>query len=922
MHHLARALAATSLLLYAACESSQRPPIDTGNNGFFLPDVAVPLDAAPMDSGVTDEADADEPEPIPDAEVDSAPFEVIPYAVETRVGERRTPTGLENRVTCEVLNLLGEPIADQDPRVEVQPQTGFDRTEVGLVGRIARDYEIVCSAPNLGLRDATPAIWTVMPGAPARIVTRLSQDEIDAGADVEVTCEAYDADGNLTEDEDFGVRVDPPPAALVEGPGSLRFDSAGVFSVQCTLPGVEDAPPVPLSVWPDLPSNIAVSVFPERPVYRVGDVVEILAQVTDQYGNVVDDVDIEFSSDPALPGFGVGRFRCEREGDYALIARVVGPTRDEIALAGQRRIRVVYGGVGIGCDSPENGGIVAVPPGGVHQLVGSIANNEEVDTVEVDGAPFPVDQDGEWRADVHVEWGLNAHDVVAGAGEDLTTTFCAYYAADEFTDGESALESAAVLRLGQGAIDDDNGDNFIRSLGDTLRRLINSQGLVDTVHQAASAQNPIVPSECHVRVLGACLFRLGVEYTGSDIGGPNDLGLTVVDGGLNVRVQFREVNLRTQFRGTLGNRARFRAEHITFDLTFDVGLRWDGRPDVRLRNLNSVQVGDLDANFSGLLGFVFELVFEAFEGLVRRTVVNTIRDFLTGNIDQVLSDLFDNVDFPGLSEGFSVPSLVGGEPIPMSITAGLSELVFGDGRARFGVSAQVDAPLTLADGGPGMPLLPGHQAIVLPADRNLGVAVRLGLVNLVLYRLWRAGYFEAEDGGLVANLAAELPEGAEVFLRFPRQPWITGVDGASSLRAFVGPLSAGIRYPNFFEETTWVQVAAEIGVGVELGDAVGGARDISFRDVTVDRLYLSLSGAGIRLHPDARQILEDTLERILSGVINRALNDGLPVLPLPEFIIPDSLVEFDLPPGAALGLRQPRLQGTPAAWMLDGNFGE
>ena len=919
MHHLARALAAITLLLFAACESNQRPPIDTGNNGFLLPDVGVSADAAPEGGPRGDGGgDAAAPDAVPDAEVDSAAFEIVPFAIETRVGERRTPAGLENRVTCEVLDQVGEPIADQAARVEVQPQTGFDRTEVGLVGRVARDYEIVCAAPGLGLRDPTPAVWTVMPGPAVRIVTRLSRDEMGAGEEVEVACEAYDADGNRTEDEAFGVRIEPPPAAVEQDARRLRLHSAGTFNVQCTLPGVEEVPPAPLSVWPDLPSNIAVSVFPERPVYRVGDVVEVLAQVTDRFGNVVDDVEVAFSSDPVLPGFGVGRFRCQREGDYVLVARVESATRDDVALAGQRRIRVVYGGGGIGCESPENGDIVALPAGGAHQLVGSIANNEEVDTVEVDGAPYPVDEDGAWRADVHVEWGLNAHDVVAGEGEDLTATFCAYYAAGEFTDGEEPLDDAAVLRLGQGAIDNGAPDAPLESLGDTLRRLINSQGLENAVHQAASAQNPIVPSECHARILGACVFRLGVEYTGSEVGGPNDLQLTVVDGGLRVRVTFREVILRTQFRGTLGNRARFRAAHITFDLVFDVGLRWDGRPDVRLRNIDEVSVGDLDANFSGLLGFVFDLVFEAFEGLVRRTVIDAIRGFLVDSIDQVLSDLFDNVDFPELSAGFEVPSLVGGDPIPVSITAGLSDLSFGAGRARFGISAQVDAPLTLADGGPGMPLLPGHDAIVLPADRTVGVSIRLGLLNLVLYRLWRAGFFEAEGGGLVAALADDLPPGAEVFLRFPRQPWVTGVDDSASVRVFVGPLSAGIRYPNFFEETTWVQVAAEIEASVELR----GARDVAFEGVAVNRLYLSLSGAGVRLHPEARRIMEDTLRRVLGGMIDRALNDGLPVLPLPEFVIPDSLAEFDLPAGRALGLRRPRLTGTRAAWILDGDFGE
>ena len=35
-------------------------------------------------------------------------------------------------------------------------------------------------------------------------------------------------------------------------------------------------------------------------------------------------------------------------------------------------------------------------------------------------------------------------------------------------------------------------------------------------------------------------------------------------------------------------------------------------------------------------------------------------------------------------------------------------------------------------------------------------------------------------------------------------------------------------------------------------------------------------------------------------MIDRALNDGLPVLPLPDFEIPDNLGEFDLPAGRSL----------------------
>ena len=64
-----------------------------------------------------------------DAEVDSAVFEIVPFAVETRVGERRTPAGLENRITCQVLDQVGEPIVDLQSEAEINPDTGFERFE-------------------------------------------------------------------------------------------------------------------------------------------------------------------------------------------------------------------------------------------------------------------------------------------------------------------------------------------------------------------------------------------------------------------------------------------------------------------------------------------------------------------------------------------------------------------------------------------------------------------------------------------------------------------------------------------------------------------------------------------------------------------------------------------------------------------------
>ena len=66
-----------------------------------------------------------------------------------------------------------------------------------------------------------------------------------------------------------------------------------------------------------------------------------------------------------------------------------------------------------------------------------------------------------------------------------------------------------------------------------------------------------------------------------------------------------------------------------------------------VRTIGNPQVGDLDADFSGILGFLFELVFEAFEGVVRDIVVDAIKGFLQDNVDRVLTDLLGNVDIWG-----------------------------------------------------------------------------------------------------------------------------------------------------------------------------------------------------------------------------------------------------------------------------------
>ncbi len=920
----AAALLAVSVGLLA-CDSEAPPYADpNAAPGIQLQDGSPVPDAGRYDAG-----DAAAPagdggvDPLPDAtpedEVDSATFAPVAFDVQTRVGDRNTTAGLENRVTCEVLDQVGEPIGGIPTVAEVLPDSGFTRTEGGLIGERARDYAITCFAPGLGLRDATPADWTVLPGRAATVTTVLSTDEIEAGEALTVTCQAFDAVGNVvpTQADAFSVRLDPPPPAADVLGDSLRVRSAGVFDVRCALPGAESAAGRGLTVRPGLPARLVMGLFPQRPVYRVGDIVEVVPAVRDRFDNDIPDAPVVVESDPPLPGFGQGRLRCSPEGRYTLTATVEGDTWQDVGLSAEADILVDFGGPGITCDDPGPGAHILLPDGNHGQLEGTVRDVAGVAGVTVDGVPVDLGNDGRWRADVEQRWGLNVHEVVASDAVDAeNSTFCAYFAASDYLPEGAFLESAVQLRMGQGAVDDGDPDRPLASLGDVIRRVINSQGLVDTVDAAARAQNPIVPTECRARVLGVCLFRFGADYTGLAIGGRNTLAITLVDGGLRFRVTIRNLSVRAQLRGTLGNRARIDADDITIDLTFDVGLRFDGTPDLSLRQLNEVRVGDLHSDFSGwLTGAILELAFWAFEGLIRDTITDAIRGFLEDEIDGVLTDLLSGVNLGELSQGVDVPSLTGGAAVPLTFTVGLDRLDVSPARFMVGVKSKIDGPNVLAERSPGVPLPPASGFMELPGDRTVGAAVQLGMLNQVLHRLWRAGYFEAEAGGLAAGVAGGLPDGAEVFLRFPQAPAVVGVEGEPTVRVFLGPLVAGVVYPGFFVEPFRVQLAAEISASVRLV----GERELRFEGVRVEALHLALDA---NVPQRSRQVLEDTLTRVLQGIIDRALNDGLPVIPLPDFAIPADLGRFDLPAGAGLGLRQPRLSGTEARWILDGNFGE
>ncbi len=922
-------VAASALLLTLATACADDPKRNARDR-----DDQGPADAATLDVGLSvvdaglsaiDAARVDAA-PAPD---DAAPLALADagdgaapppqvLSVETRVGTPSTIAGLANRVTCEALDAEGVPVADVITRFEVRPGDGWrlgDEDPRSVVGERAGAYRITCVAPGIGLRDETPTRWDVLAGPPQTIVAVLDREVSQAGDTVGVTCLAWDAEGNPVDASEATVQAAPAGAGVEVTEAGVRVTAAGRYQINCALAGAKVEAAARLDVVPGPPASLAAAVDPAAPVHDVGAVITYRARVTDAFGNPIDDAELVWSSGPALPGFGEGRFRPDEEGRYTLYVHVEGATFEDRDLEASADVLVDAGGPAIACTSPTLGAMVH--RAARLRLLGRVSDQAGLGEISVDGQVVQPDAGGVFAVDVAPRWGVNVHEVTArDAVGNVNSTLCAYFAADSYLPEAAPLADAIQLQMLQAAIDDGAPDRPLTSLTDLLRRVVDSPGLVSSIDQTLRAQNPVVPNECRQRVLGVCVLRLGAEYRGMRLRGPNSMSATLVDGGLRVRVRLERLELDVKMLGTITNSGTLTSSFIALDLTFAIELQ-NGRPAVRLRTTNSVQVGDLSSNFSGFLtGALLDLVFSAFEGTIRREVVSALTGFLEGEIDSLLSGVLSGLDLNALGLAFEVPSLAGQPAAELSLGLGFSTLSTNPRRLAVGISTVANGPTGQGAASAGVPMPPGAVRLELEPRGTVGAAIHVGLLNQLLHRLWRAGFFTFDQA---SGLLGDLPAGTEVTLQVLVPPAVEGLADGSGVRLHLGPAVGALRVPGILDEPLRLTLAATAIAEVRLvgGDTLvfGGADGVQ-----IETLRLALDDTSIS--PEGRAAVERDLRRIVQALIDTSLNNVLPTLPVPDFALPDALAPYGVPRGTRLGLRQPMLSGTVSHFLVDGVFRE
>jgi len=907
-----------------------------------LPEVDVPSDDVSIDTVLEDTHVEDVPtEPdvsVEDAVESDVEFDIelpdpeeIPVdivAVQTRLSVpagSSVAAGTEVSAFCDFISADGDvviPDASIRPGFTYTPSGSYERA--GLTSFIPTrvgELQATCFATQLGLIDAEGVRIEIVPGRAATIVAALDRDRITAGETVAVTCSSFDAYGNAVEGVEHEVRTNPFGAGIevdAEDGDTVTATAVGIYDISCAVDGAEEIPAT-LAVEPGLPVALTIGLSPSRELFGVGEVARLVWVVTDAFDNEIDDAPATFSADPAVPSFGEGRFRFDNEGEFALTVTIPPPTESGEALSASLSVTVNSEGPDILCESPFDGEMLSRTEGQSVTVYVRATDASGVSSVTINGEPALRDsaEPSRFSASISSTYGINFVEVEAtdGFGE-VNSTVCAFLASSRYVMQGTQLAGTIGLRLNQAAIDDGDRTGPLNSLGDLLVTVLNSPGLVSTLDDAVASANPIVPNTCFADTPFGCAFRATINYVPGTlvINGPNDATLTLIDDGLRLQLTVRGLRLGVAVTGTCNTSGTATVNTITGDISFLISLGPDGRPSATLLPLgaNAVTVSNVSTSLSGFCGAAINTGIALFQGTVRDLLRDTLRDYLGDNFNEVLDGLVSGLDVSGLGSVIEVPRLDSDEVIPVSFGVGFTGIRISPSRALFALGSTFTAPIAIGTSTRGVPYPPGVVLLDAASPQSASASIHLGLLNQVLHALWRGGLFEATLDDAV--LGGSLPEGAVASISLGLPPVARGQAG-DDIELQLGALRLDLTYPGIFDSPLRVRLGANARATITLV----GDNEISFGDIRIVELFFAVED--VSLDTETRRVLEDLLIALLSGIVDDALNDALPALPIPAFDLPDDFVEFGLPPGASLGIVSPALRSTISHIIIDGDFG-
>ena len=537
--------------------------------------------------------------------------------------------------------------------------------------------------------------------------------------------------------------------------------------------------------------------------------------------------------------------------------------------------------------------------------------------VLVNGMSATLDASGAFTADIPTVWGTNFVELSAtdGVGNQATRT-CTFLSSDTWVPESEMLTSGVTFKARQPVFDDGDRADGLDSLADIGYTVINSVGLRDQLDASFKQANPLKTLSCDSEVLSVCVLSSEVTYLDSNINGPNSISLTTVDGGFNNAASVNDIRIRIRLQGKTAGIPYDTTGWITFknvqgNLTSDLTLS-SGRPHVSVRPGSvSVDVGAISTDFSGLSGDLINIVVSLFNGRVRTLVANMFTNYLSDNLNSVFDSVVSGLDVHNLAANFSVPRLDDTSALSVDFATSFSTLNDSSDRMLASLGTQFQAVSANDIPAPGAPIPPGDRLLDVVTSQSLAVAVHDGVIDQALYALWRGGYFNVNLVG--GDLDGLVPPGVSLKLVTMLPPTARLRDDGR-LEFSVGTILSQIDDPELLAEPLSPRLSARGSCGLSLlGDA------LKLDTCRIEEFHLSVGSAPLDANTQAS--LELFLTGIMNQVLQTAVNDSLPVLPIPGIKLPSSLSYYGLPAGAEMGLVNPQLSTVGDHIVLTGDFG-
>lgn len=840
-----------------------------------------------------------------------------PVAVETTLSASTAKVGDTVTVNCELRDEDGNTVETaEEPKYQLiaAPKAKFDSVKAReVVPSEVGDATIACASNTFSLVDRSPADLKIEPGDPHTVRTDLDKNVMEAGQTATATCTTYDKWGNEIPDAMTEVKLDAMGSGLMVKDNTVTIEKTGIYNVTCHVAGAQKEVGESLEVQPAPPASISLTPTPMRMVYGLGSVVRFSTVVNDKYGNRIRNAPVQYNVNPSANSFGRARWEFNKEGRFLVTATVKGMTEGGMKVEAKEEIVVNGEGPDIRCSNPADGEVRDIRPGSTIKLSGTVEDANGVQKLTIGGNQVNVSGKGNFSTSYKTRFGINFVDVVAvdKFGEENSTT-CSFLVANRWHKEDQHMDDGVTMRLHQNGLDDKRRRGAPDSIGDLLYNVLDSQQLINEVHNAVRAQNPLY-NKCQQKIFGRCVLRVKVKYRRTKLDGPNTVKLDWISGGLQADATLRKLAMRLDV-DPAGD-GWVKVAHIRVKISTNVRLR-NGRPKASLRRVEKVDVGrvslDLDSRF---LNFIAGPLTNLFQGRIKRLIRDQIRDYIKKEFNQVLDSLFSSFDIRSLGQSFNVPQLDGSGSTKINFGVRFSSLGINNSRALFGVGTKFGTRANSHAGvTKGVPMPNGSIKLDPNTSKDVAVSIHAGILNHVLFTLWRGGMFDAKlDDSLLGRTA---PKGTVAELRLGLPP-VAIPRGPGQMDVQLGGANLRLKYPGIFDKPVNIRVGLVARTGVKL---VGG-EELKFLNINLTEF--KFAPEGIALDDKSRSAIESFLKGLFQGVLDRSLNNSLPALPIPSFTIDRSIGKWGMTRyiGREMGLVGAALGGTNRHFLLKGNFG-